>query len=151
MDQRIAKCRIKMRSRKWWYALFKWGIDATMSNAHCIHRSLCSTKDMDLSSFRRSSVTTWLQRYGLIFSSIKSMLQIIIFRYGFSPQPGRPLAAATLKKSNSDELRYDNIGHLIVVVEKERRCAVCQVNVKRSCFKCGVNLHDKCFFVYHVK
>ncbi len=79
------------------------------------------------------------------------MLQIVIFRYGVSPQPGRPLAAASLQNRNPDELRYDNIGHLIIVVQKERRCAICKVNVKRSCCKCGVHLHDKCFFAYHVK
>ena len=66
MDQRIANYRIKLRSRKWWYALFKWGMDAAMSNAHYIHKSLPSTRSVDLLSFRRSVATTWLRRYGKI-------------------------------------------------------------------------------------
>ena len=77
------------------------------------------------------------------------MLQIVVFGYGFSPQPGRPLAAASLQNRNSDEVRCDTIV-VEIVVEKERRCAVCKVK-RRSCFKRGVHLHDTYFFMYHVK
>ena len=36
MDQRVTKYPIKIGGRKWWYALFKWGIhvDAAMSIGH---------------------------------------------------------------------------------------------------------------------
>ena len=131
MDQRIASYRTQIRSRKWWYTLFRWGLDAAICNAFVVFRRMPSTDRLDLLAFRRSVAMTWLRWYGVL------------------PRPGRVLAAKNVMKRSSKDIRLDGMNHLIMVVEKERRCAVCKVNVKRVCSKCDVHLHDKCFLSYH--
>lgn len=52
-----------------------------------------------------------------------------------------------------DDLRFDNIGHLIQVIEKRRRCQgiLCQSVVSTECCKCDIGLCTKCFMDFHTK
>ena len=59
----------------------------------------------------------------------------------------------------NDEVRFDNIGHLVNKGEAKRDCSYCnQINVtsrRRTvyfCIKCNVGIHpDTCFVKYHTR
>ncbi|KAK4877545.1 hypothetical protein RN001_010051 [Aquatica leii] len=61
---------------------------------------------------------------------------------------GRPSALA-----NIDEIRFDNLGHIIVAHETKarRRCKLCKNATIYMCKKCSVHLHSNCFQKYHIK
>ena len=49
-DQNVKRLRTSIRSRKWWWALFTWGLDVTVQNAWLIYKSI--NPDMKLVAFR---------------------------------------------------------------------------------------------------
>jgi len=71
-----------------------------------------------------------------------------------------PLLQNTLKSSISnvrisDELRYDQMNHLVIEVpnKKRRRCAAdkCKSHIQTMCIKCNLGLCIPCFRLFHEK
>ncbi|KAK9736254.1 hypothetical protein QE152_g12634 [Popillia japonica] len=52
-----------------------------------------------------------------------------------------------------DEVRLDNIGHVISMDadKARRRCKLCKSHTIYICIKCKTHLHLKCFEAYHKK
>lgn len=62
MDEDLARNRIGIRSKKWYWPLFTWLIDAAIQNSWTLYKS--SGRSMTNLNFRRMLVTTYLIRYG---------------------------------------------------------------------------------------
>ena len=62
-------------------------------------------------------------------------------------------ATPRLSKAGQEVMRYDNIGHLIILSNPtiNGRCAHCSGRSRYRCKKCNVALHPDCFYDYHVK
>jgi len=124
-----------MRTKKWWWPLFAWVPDMIMQNAWILYRLNKSPNDenLDLLSFRRSVVQTYLQKY--------SQRDVTLGR----PQ-GRNLS---FEKRVPKEVREDHVDHHQSHLSTNKRCGCCQKNTRKGCKKCGVGLHDKCFEQWH--
>lgn len=138
MDENIAEYRIAIRSKKWWWCLFTWLLDACIHNAWQIHKNYGGK--LTQLEFRRSIAQNYLTSYGV------------------PPKgPGRTSIASnsvTLHRI-SDDLRYDRTDHLIIRTtnNKRRRCAGegCSSHVRTICKKCDVGLCIECFAIFHTK
>ena len=61
-DQNLNKYKISIRTKKWWWHLFSWGIDVTIQNAWLLFRA--SHPRWSLLEFRRYVVKCLLEIYG---------------------------------------------------------------------------------------
>ncbi|XP_054724350.1 piggyBac transposable element-derived protein 3-like [Uloborus diversus] len=136
MDQNIAQYRCSIRSKKWWWPLFLFGLEAPVQNAWLLYR-LCPSyedKKMDLLQFRREICQTYFAKYSK--------------RANISVALGKP---KKLSSRVCNEVSFDGKDHLIVVNPKQIRCAYCGKKSTRKCIKCLVGLHDKCFEIFHTE
>ncbi|CAG0899708.1 unnamed protein product [Cyprideis torosa] len=122
MDQNVNTYRTNIRGKKWWFAVFTWLLDVSVTNAWCLGRKAGSTGTNDLLSFRRSIATFWLGHYGSPPS-----------RPG--PLPNPPAA---------QDLRFDGKNHLIQKAggDTRRRCQGehCSARTIYECCKCNIGL-----------
>ena len=63
LDQTNANYRIRIRSRKWWWPLFAWGLNASMVNSWRIFRRL-QNSNISLLEYIRTVTVTMLKTYG---------------------------------------------------------------------------------------
>ncbi|KAI5692527.1 hypothetical protein M8J75_014971 [Diaphorina citri] len=137
MDENINRHRIAIRSKKWWWAIFSWTVDASIQNAWILHNLSDRVNKQSQLQFRREIATTYL------------------LSYGTPPSTGGRKALRRTSTPSFDNLRYDGLDHLIVqnVNNKRRRCAgrLCTSVVRTACRKCDVGLCVPCFASYHSK
>lgn len=131
MDQAVAAYRTRIRQRKWWWPIFAYLLDVSVTNAWLLMRKL-KPNDVNASSgllnFRRKLAVDLLTTYGTASSR------------------GRAIQAP------SENIRYDGINHLIDYYPTERRCKLCGKKAHFICGKCNVGLHPKhCFRQFHTK
>nr|CAH7762079.1 unnamed protein product [Callosobruchus chinensis] len=137
MDESISAYRIGMRSKKWWWYIFTWLIDACISNAWILwkkaHRDQMSQLD-----FRRNIAQTYLKRYENVPTG-----------------GGRPSTSKFSLSMNRicDDLRYDGLNHILVSIpdKKRRRCAGegCITGTRTMCIKCDVGMCIECNYIFH--
>lgn len=138
MDENLGRYEISIRSKKWWWAIFIWYIDAAINNAWQIHTQ--SGTKMTQLEFTREITTHYIRSYGIP-----------------AKPGGRPSTSKTSVSLNrvSDNLRYDELNHLVVETpeKKRRRCAGegCSSSVRTMCKKCDVGLCVPCFYIFHTK
>lgn len=139
MDENINTYRIDIRSKKWWWCIFTWCLDAAISNAWILYRKGCNQRMTQL-TFRRTIAQTYLRRYGTIGKGA-----------------GRPSTSKFSISFNrvSDDMRYDETNHLLVYIadKKRRRCAGegCSTSARTMCRKCDVGLCLDCNYIFHTK
>jgi len=66
MDQNISADMINLRSKKWWWPLFRFVVDVSVSNAYqlCrIRETQAGEKKLDALGFRRSIVDAYYRLY----------------------------------------------------------------------------------------
>ena len=120
-DQFRGKYRTCFRKRVWYYPLFRFILNATVSNGWILYRKIHpQIRQLD---FLREIVNVLLKPRN-------------------NPKKNIPLHVR-------DSVRYDRIDHMIVMGDTQRRCGVCKKNVKPKCAKCDVALHVQCFNIYH--
>lgn len=136
MDENIARYRISLRGKKWWWCLFTWLLDAAIQNAWVLYKQ--SGNKITQLDFRREIVKTYLNKYK-------------------NPPKGKGRPSAS-KSSRSfsrvgDDVRYDNIGHLLTPVEKKIRCNGdnCKSIMRTKCIKCNVGVCLSCNVEYHTR
>ncbi|XP_037035193.1 piggyBac transposable element-derived protein 2-like [Bradysia coprophila] len=133
MDQDLARNRIGIRGKKWYWPLLTWLIDAAVQNAWTLYK--CTGKKATSLQFRRDIANTYLKRYGVA-----------------PKQTGRPSSS---KQVHNVETRYDKINHLVQSTpnKRRRRCALegCKSSVRTECKKCNRGLCIDCFIPYHTK
>lgn len=138
MDENIARYRISIRCKKWWWNLFSWVIDAAIQNAWILHKK--SGNKLTQLQFRREIVNIYLQKY----KNVRS-------------QGGRPTTSLSSRSFSrvADDIRYDNIGHLLTANKdgKRIRCAGenCSSIMRTSCSKCNVGLCINCNVNFHTQ
>jgi len=126
-DQHVATYRIGFRSKKWYWPIFLQAIDAAVSNAWILFRQMsASTTQLE---FRRAICVSLLQK------------------------ATAERAPPNLSVSPLHSIRYDNIGHLIVLGDGQRKCRLeaCQSRPRTFCRKCSVPLCVACFEQFHKK
>lgn len=132
MDQDIARNRISIRGKKWYWPLLTWLIDAAVQNAWTLYK--CSGRKMTNLKFRRQLVRTYLRRYGV---------------------PIKRKGRRSHKEQSSDDPRFDGINHLVEATPKKlrRRCVneTCKSSVRTQCKKCNKGLCIDCFVPYHTR
>jgi DNA excision repair protein ERCC-6 len=134
MDQNIAKYRIAIRSKKWWWSIFAFCLDLAVQQTWHLYRATPTGEEnpLDLLAVRRAIATVYLSR------SVKQH------------RVGRPLGRpAQLHKRVAPALRFDGKDHLVERVQKRLRCASCGKKSSDKCIKCNVGLHAKCFAAFH--
>ena len=131
MDQNINKYRVSIRSKKWWWPLFSWMLDASVHNAWQLAKGQGSA--LTQLQFRREIALSYLLKFG-------------------TPPKGKGRKSSCVP---GQYLRYDNIGHLVEPTQdnKKRRCANtgCTSIGRTQCSNCNVGLCVKCFIAYHTK
>lgn len=136
MDENVARYRISIRGKKWWWCLFSWLVDTAVHNAWQLHKK--SGGGMAQLTFRREIATSYLRTFGVA-----------------SKGPGRVAASKSSLSYNrvADGLRYDRLDHLLIPTpeKKRRRCAGegCIASVRTMCKKCNVGLCIDCFAIFH--
>ena len=68
-----------------------------------------------------------------------------------APKRPGPQKSTILGGRVSVDVRFDQIGHFVVLIKTQRRCALCGKKTTRICSKCDVPLHDICFAPFHTK
>ncbi len=61
-DQQVAAYRIRIRSKKWWWSLFAWNVNAQVVNAWRVYRN--NDNKISLLEFSRQIVIGTLKTYG---------------------------------------------------------------------------------------
>lgn len=130
-DQQRGLYRIRIRSKKWYWPIFRFMLNGAVTNAWFLYRE--AHPNVPLLQFTRELVRSLLaENLQQKFHSISSK------------RPGpRP--------SNSS-IQFDGMGHLIIYNPTQRKCALCKKCTKYICEKCNIGLHPKdCFKNYHIK
>lgn len=129
-DQFVASYRSRIRSKKWWWPLFAWGVDICCVQGWLMYRKF--GHNLTLLNFRRECAIFILKSFGESrkATGVRSSLQ-------FSPA--------------LEEIRKDRTDHIIEKgTSKYRRCKVCGNRTHYICSKCDVPLHpENCFKTFH--
>lgn len=137
MDQNIAKFRINIRIKKWWWALFCFGIDVSLQNAWQLYRisEAAQHRQLTLAQFRRDVAMTY------------------IMKYRATNEIGYPIRCRAVScRAIPDDVRFDGQNHFIGRIDGgQKRCSQCGMKVQKKCNKCLVALHDRCFELFHRK
>lgn len=131
MDQDIARNRIGIRGKKWYWPLLTWLIDAAVHNAWTLYKS--SGRKITNFKFKRILARTYMQRYGTL-----------------PKKKGRPC-----NKELPNEIRFDGMNHFVESTPNKirRGCAMekCKSSVRTQCKKCDCGLCIDCFVPYHTR
>ena len=132
-DQNVACYMINIRTKKWWWPMFRFLIDLSVQNAFQLYRLQDGVDCLDLLGFRRSIVETYISKY--------------------SPQrPRNAYAKQSVDKRVQDDIRYDRENHW-PSKGKQHRCGLqsCKGTSVYFCSKCNIALHPECFEKFHTK
>ncbi|KAJ8938653.1 hypothetical protein NQ314_011392 [Rhamnusium bicolor] len=129
MDECISSYRVGVRSKKWYWNIFTWLLDAAINNAWLLYR-------------KHHSKTT-----NLLFR--RELVQVYLARYGETPKMPGPAKTAT-SRTVFPAIRFDGMHHYVAPCNR-RRCAGvdCKSFGRTMCTKCDVGLCVPCFAKYH--
>ena len=116
-DQCLANYRCTIRSKKWWWTLFQWGVDAARTNA-------------------------WLMSQKSVKGSQFPFIRVIAKTLIKGNTIPRPCASNKGKKIASNDIRYDGLHHWPEELQsRHHRCKQCGSRTNMSCSKCEIPLH----------
>ena len=110
--------RTCIRNKRWYYPLIRFCLNGAMVNAWMLYRQI--HKDMRLVEFIRRCVIAILATPAIDKPK------------GVKPKVHRQIM---------NEVRNDNIGHLVDAIEKQRKLALCKKCTTFCCVKCNVGSH----------
>ena len=102
MDQNIDNYRMGVRSKKWWWFVFAFAVDASLHNAWQLYRKADNNCPLDYFAFTRRIVQFYLHKYGTP-----------------PAMPGRPAATKSLQKRVLPGIRFDSENHFLLSAEKQ--------------------------------
>lgn len=118
MDQNINVYKISIRSKKWWYGIFSWMIDAAIQNSWILSKK---NKNITQLNFRRAIAETYLTRYAA------------------SKKKSGPSTKFISSARVLDDVRFDCRDHWVTHTEgkKRKRCAAtnCKSQTRTMCLK----------------
>ena len=137
MDQNMSAYKINLRTKKWWWQLFRFVVDVAVSNAYQInYQSHINLEEyrLDALGFHRVIADAYYRQYR------KSFPSTILF----IDSPSLPHSA------NIFEL--DGINHWITKGSQQQHSLPgCKETLAYYCKKCNVGIHAECFALYHCK
>ena len=107
MDEHIAKLRVAIRMKKWWWPMFSWLLNVSVNNAWQTYHILAHSQELeplDLLSFTRRLVLTYVNRNSASKGS---------------------KGVGGLQRQVIPEIRYDGLHHYIASTKKQIRCMLC--------------------------
>ena len=128
MDQNIDNYRMRVQSKKLWWPVFAFTIDASLHNAWQLYKKGDNNSPLHYLRFTRRIVQFYLQKYGIPPAI-----------------PGRPAATKPLEKRILSGIRFDYANHFLLPAKKQSWSVLCKKNYRKMCKKCRVNLHELCF------
>ena len=132
MDQNINAYRVSIQGKKWWWCLFTWLLDVSITNAWILFQA--KGEALPQIDFRRAINHSYLNSFG---------------------NPPKRVRHRSVVLPSTIELRYDGINHFMEPTEgnKRRRCAyeLCTSIGQTQCSKCKIGLCVKCCVDYHTK
>lgn len=151
MDSFIARCKIKLKSKKWYIRLFYHLLDMVVANSWILHKKICEKKSI-------------ISNYTL--PDFKAEIAYCLTQQFIKTTRGRPSnnlenEIAQKKKRGPaayvppKDIRCDQTGHWPVHLENKQRCKypTCKGFSSIKCNKCGVGLClnriNNCFFKFH--
>lgn len=121
LDKQISLYRTRIRSKKWWWLLFTQILDITVVNTWRLHQIASPDEKASLLDIRRKIVMSYLSK------TTPSV-----------PKRPGPQKSKLLGGRVSLDVRFDQIGHFVVPINTQRRCALCGKKTTRICCKCDV-------------
>lgn len=123
-DQSIAAYRIAIRGKKWWWVIFTYMLDLSISNAWRLYK-LANEDNMDQLQFRRNICRFYLRQL----------------------QVGKRRKPSSLVPN----MNNDNIGHFPEKLQNQLRCTICHMKARWQCKKCIKTLciEKGCFEKFH--
>ena len=136
MDQSIAAYMINLRSKKWWWSLFRFVIGVSVNNVFQLYRMKeleGGAKKLDDLGFRRVIVDAYFRLYR------RNRSFEMLFR------------GSRKLHHPANNSRYDSRNPKLVK-GSQRRSAMegCKGTSNTFCEKCNVGLHPDCHKIYHV-
>ena len=126
-DKMRGHCRVRIRSRKWYWPLFRFCLNASIVNLWILFRSIQSS-----------------------ISQLEFTRQIVIPLLAAPDLESRRGIRPKTKKQVPQVVLFDNRNHLVNKIEIQPRYADCGKCTKFVCIKCNVGLHsDTCFQHFH--
>ena len=132
MDQNTSTYMIHLRSKKWWWPLFRFCVDVAINNAFQLYRLRkpdAGELKLDALEFRRAIVEAYYLKCS------KNVPQILF--------PGS-------RSQPREHVRFSATNHWIVKGTQRRYAKPGYLGTSRySCGACNVGLHPECFKEYH--
>ena len=132
MDQTINAYRVSISGKKWWWCLFTWLLDVSITNARILFQA--KGEALPQIDFRRAIVHSYLNSFR---------------------NPPKRVGRRSAALPSAIELHYDGLNHFMEPTEgnQRRRCAyeLCTSIGRTQCSKCKVGLCEKCYVEYHTK
>jgi hypothetical protein len=128
-DQMVSAYRIKIRSKKWYWALFSWILNALLVNSWRLYQDLKDPK-ISLLDYLRS---------------------VVIESVGYYQRNPSSLGRKSSVLSTKNELiRHDGKCHWPINSEIINGvCIICRKRTRVRCEKCDLALHIDCFKKFH--
>lgn len=150
-DNGICNYRINVKGKKWWWPLFVNSIDSVIVNSWKLYNLANNSKMSQLEFKSYVAVTLMKMDEAAIEEEIQDEDTV-----GPSEQikfPSKLNFGRPSKSALPMDIRFDNVGHVIVEEENKarRRCRKCKSNTIYMCAKCKVHLHANCFELFHTK
>ena len=144
MDSHIAKCKLSLRTRRWYMILFWHFVSLAVIKAWLLYRRDCellgiTAKNVLKLRLFQASVAQGLTDVGTSRKHDRPSNQ------GISPK--QPKLVRVLP---CEDVRFDEIGHWPMKMDKRRRCAVCTDTYREKCnVPLCFNERRNCFKIYH--
>jgi len=142
LDQNLSCYITNLRSKKWYWPIFRFCVDLAVQNAYQLYRlqaKVPGAPEHDLLSFRREIAQVY----------VKSLSSMSTLRSPVAPFPPSRVPA---DRRVLNEVRTDTMAHWIVQ-GTQRRCVApgCKGTSVFACEKCNVGSHPGCFKTFHCK
>ena len=119
LDQFVSTYRVRIRSKKWWWPVFTWAVNASMENAWNLFRTVQKQKN-SMFEFQREVVMTILLSF----------------------RRNRPAKSLAFPRKVASNVKLDTKNQIFVNgTSNYCRCKYCGGRSMYLCQKCNVALH----------
>ena len=134
MDQNISAYMINLRTKKWWWPLFRFVADLAVNNAYQIYRQ----SDLNPGEYRLN-----------VLDFCRAIVDTY-YRLCRKRLPSATLFTGSCSLHHlTNNLHFDGINHWIAK-SSQRPFSLPRTSVY-YCKRCNVGLHAECFELYHCK
>jgi len=154
-DKNVSAYRISMRTKKWWWSLFAYCVDAMMQNAWLLYWQTPSYKSNPLDLVIFSPCIRFIHdvlhvniHLNLHLAFRRDVARVYVMKHAQPARMGRPGRPQPLSRRVPLEIREDSRRHF-TDSPTQRRCGHWGKNTRKQCMKCGIRLHIHRFSNFH--